>query len=77
LASDQSALIPDRKHLEERLAELKARHPEGQVPKPEHWGGYRVIPETYEFWQGRTNRLHDRFLYTSSGQGWEIRRLAP
>ena len=77
LASDQSALIPDRKHLEERLVELKARHPEGQVPKPEHWGGYRVIPETYEFWQGRTNRLHDRFLYTSSGQGWEIRRLAP
>ena len=77
LASDQSTLIPDRKHLEDRLAQLKARYPEGQVPKPEHWGGYRLVPETYEFWQGRTNRLHDRFLYTSTGLGWQIQRLAP
>lgn len=77
LASDQSLEIPDRKHLEDRLATLKAQYGEGQVPKPEHWGGYRVIPETYEFWQGRTNRLHDRFVYTSTAQGWQIRRLSP
>ena len=77
LASDQSLEIPDRKHLEDRLATLKDQYSEGQVPKPEHWGGYRVIPETYEFWQGRTNRLHDRFVYTSTAQGWQIRRLSP
>lgn len=77
LASDQSDVIADRKVLEARLAELKSKHPEGQVPKPPHWGGYRLIPHHFEFWQGRTNRLHDRFVYTLKGDKWEIVRLSP
>lgn len=77
LASDQSQAIPDRQHLEVRLAELRAKYPEGQVPKPVNWGGYRVIPDQFEFWQGRLNRLHDRFLYLKKGESWEISRLAP
>jgi pyridoxamine 5'-phosphate oxidase len=77
LASDQSDVIADRKVLEGRLAELKAKYPEGQVPKPPHWGGYRLIPHHFEFWQGRTNRLHDRFVYTLKGDKWEIARLSP
>lgn len=77
LASDQSDVIADRKVLEGRLAELKAKYPEGQVPKPPHWGGYRLIPHHFEFWQGRTNRLHDRFVYTLKGDKWEIVRLSP
>jgi pyridoxamine 5'-phosphate oxidase len=77
LASDQSDVIADRKILEGRLAELKAKYPEGQVPKPPHWGGYRLIPHHFEFWQGRTNRLHDRFVYTLKGDKWEIVRLSP
>ena len=77
LASDQSQLIPDRQHLESRLAELKAQYPEGQVPKPTNWGGYRVIPDHFEFWQGRLNRLHDRFIYVKKDGCWQISRLAP
>ncbi|MEK0438256.1 MAG: hypothetical protein RLZZ233_1227 [Verrucomicrobiota bacterium] len=77
LASDQSDVIADRKVLEGRLAELKAKYPEGQVPRPPHWGGYRLIPHHFEFWQGRTNRLHDRFVYTLKGDKWEIVRLSP
>jgi pyridoxamine 5'-phosphate oxidase len=77
LASDQSDVIADRKVLEGRLAELKAKYPEGQVPKPPHWGGYRLIPHHFEFWQGRTNRLHDRFVYTLKVDKWEIVRLSP
>jgi pyridoxamine 5'-phosphate oxidase len=78
LVSEQSQVIPDRQFLETRLAELKARHPEGKVPKPANWGGYRLLPQTFEFWQGRTNRLHDRFLYTRKADGgWTIQRLAP
>ncbi len=77
LASDQSEVIADRSVLEVRLAELKAKYPEGKVPKPQNWGGYRLIPDTYEFWQGRLNRLHDRFLYTSSAGSWGIKRLSP
>jgi pyridoxamine 5'-phosphate oxidase len=77
LASDQSDIIADRKVLEGRLAELKAKHAEGHVPRPRHWGGYRLIPHHFEFWQGRTNRLHDRFVYTLKGDKWEIVRLSP
>ena len=77
LASNQSQAIPDRQHLEAKLAELKAKHPEGQVPKPATWGGYRLIPESFEFWQGRTNRLHDRFHYSLNKGVWEIVRLSP
>lgn len=77
LASDQSDIIADRSVLEARLADLKAKHAEGQVPRPPHWGGYRLIPQHFEFWQGRTNRLHDRFVYTLKGDKWEIVRLSP
>ena len=77
LASDQSDIVADRKDLESRLAALKVKHPEGQVPKPLHWGGYRLIPSSFEFWQGRTNRLHDRFKFTLKGGAWEIVRLSP
>ncbi len=77
LASDQSKVIADRQVLEARLAELKAKYPEGKVPKPPHWGGYRLIPTRFEFWQGRTNRLHDRFHYSLNQGAWDIVRLSP
>lgn len=77
LVSEQSQVIPDRQYLEARLAALRAQHPEGKVPKPANWGGYRLKPDSFEFWQGRTNRLHDRFLYVRKAGGWEITRLAP
>jgi pyridoxamine 5'-phosphate oxidase len=77
LASDQSDIIADRGVLEMRLADLKAKHPEGQVPRPPHWGGYRLVPISFEFWQGRTNRLHDRFHYTLNKGVWGIVRLSP
>ena len=77
LVSNQSEVVADRKVLEARLAELKAQYPEGGVPKPASWGGYWVIPESFEFWQGRNNRLHDRFRYTLAREGWQITRLAP
>jgi pyridoxamine 5'-phosphate oxidase len=77
LASDQSDIIADRGVLEMRLADLKAKHPEGQVPRPPHWGGYRLVPISFEFWQGRTNRLHDRFHYTLNKGVWDIVRLSP
>jgi pyridoxamine 5'-phosphate oxidase len=76
-ASEQSATISDRAALEARVAELKAAHPDGSVPAPERWGGFRLKPERYEFWQGREGRLHDRFRYLRSSQGWTIERLQP
>ena len=77
LASDQSDIIAVRQVLEAKLAELKAKYPEGQVPKPLHWGGYRLVPTSFEFWQGRTNRLHDRFHYSLNKGVWDIVRLSP
>jgi pyridoxamine 5'-phosphate oxidase len=74
--SDQSSVIPDRDFLESRLAEIERQYP-GEVPRPPHWGGYRLIPETIEFWQGGAARLHDRFIYTRAGSGWTIDRLSP
>ena len=75
--SDQSTVISSRQILTAKFEELKSRFTEGEVPKPEGWGGFRVIPETIEFWQGGASRLHDRFLYTRSEVGWKIERLAP
>lgn len=75
-ASEQSAVISSRDALETRLAEATALFPD-DVPPPETWGGYRVAPDVIEFWQGRTNRLHDRLRYRKSGDGWAIERLAP
>jgi pyridoxamine 5'-phosphate oxidase len=75
--SEQSSVIPSREVLVSRFEELKKQFADGNVPKPEGWGGYRVVPETIEFWQGGADRLHDRFLYSRSDAGWEICRLAP
>ena len=75
-ASEQSTVIPSREILEARLVEAEARFP-NDVPPPESWGGYRVAPDQFEFWQGRTNRLHDRLRYRKSGSAWLIERLAP
>jgi pyridoxamine 5'-phosphate oxidase len=74
-ASPQSRVV-QRADLEARVAELQARHPE-LVPRPPFWGGFRVVPEAMEFWQGRPSRLHDRLRYTRAVDGWRIERLAP
>jgi pyridoxamine 5'-phosphate oxidase len=77
-ASRQSAPIPDRATLERLFAELDARYPGDDVPRPAFWGGYRLVPDAWEFWQGRDHRLHDRLQYEPDGAGgWVIRRLAP
>jgi pyridoxamine 5'-phosphate oxidase len=77
-ASRQSAVIGSRDELERRYAELDRRWPGGtQVPMPDFWGGYRVVPDLVEFWQGRENRLHDRLRYRAAGSHWVIERLAP
>ncbi|MGH9459065.1 MAG: pyridoxamine 5'-phosphate oxidase [Thermoanaerobaculia bacterium] len=76
-ASDQSSTIGDRAILEERAEEI-ARRWEGQpIPRPAHWGGWRLVPEAFEFWENRDDRLHDRFRYTRVPDGWLIDRLAP
>lgn len=77
LASEQSSVIKSRQVLERRFEQLAAKYPEGNVPRPEHWGGFTVTPTEFEFWQGRRSRLHDRIRYTSSGDAWTIERLSP
>ena len=77
-ASHQSRVIPGRAMLEEDLREVERRFDGGVVPLPPHWGGYRVVPDTIEFWQGRPNRVHDRIRYVKeSGKGWRVERLSP
>lgn len=77
VASPQSEVIPDRATLEARVAQARARHPD-TVPRPEHWGGYRVAVAEAEFWQARPDRLHDRLRYSPTPDGgWRIERLAP
>ncbi|MEZ5653785.1 MAG: pyridoxamine 5'-phosphate oxidase [Burkholderiaceae bacterium] len=75
-ASQQSAVIASRAVIETRLRELTARYGD-DPPRPPHWGGYRLLPDTLEFWQGRENRLHDRLRYRRSDAGWVIERLSP
>lgn len=75
-ASAQSEVIDSRAALEAREAEIGARYGENP-PRPPHWGGYRLVPDTLEFWQGRPSRLHDRIRYTRAGSGWQIDRLSP
>jgi pyridoxamine 5'-phosphate oxidase len=75
-ASPQSEGVPSREALEEKLAAMRARHGE-TPPRPAHWGGYRVLPDAIEFWQGRADRLHDRLAYRRHADGWKIGRLAP
>ena len=78
-ASRQSEIITTRSLLEAKFAEMRAKFSAGEVPLPSFWGGYRVTPATFEFWQGRPNRLHDRFVYrrAAAGDGWTIARLMP
>lgn len=76
-ASQQSRVLDGRSELDERVRAMEERFARGDVPLPEFWGGYRVSPVTMEFWQGRTDRLHDRFRYMRVSGGWRIDRLYP
>ncbi|HKF14876.1 MAG TPA: pyridoxamine 5'-phosphate oxidase [Gaiellaceae bacterium] len=76
-ASTQSEVIESREALESRVAELERDFDGRDVPLPPHWGGYRLEPDVWEFWQHRDSRLHDRFRYTPEGDSWKIERLAP
>jgi pyridoxamine 5'-phosphate oxidase len=76
-ASQQSSVLSNRDELDGRVVELDRQHAQGDVPRPEHWGGYRLTPETYEFWQHRDDRMHDRLRYRRSDAGWTIERLSP
>lgn len=76
-ASPQSSVIDDRSELDARLADVRRRFGDGPVPRPADWGGWLIVPEEWEFWQGRPSRLHDRFRYERIDGGWTIKRLAP
>ena len=76
-ASPQSKIVPDRSSLEAQLAEADRRFSEDEVPAPPEWGGYCLSPASIEFWQGRTNRLHDRLRYRKQDSGWIVERLGP
>lgn len=77
LASHQSSEIPSRASLEARFAALTKQYEGKEIPAPDFWGGYRVIPQRIEFWQGREGRLHDRFEYNKAPEGWGVKRLSP
>lgn len=76
-ASEQSSLLRDRADLESRYARAAAQHANEDPPRPPHWGGYRLLPDAIEFWQGRQSRLHDRIRYCRDGERWRIERLSP
>jgi pyridoxamine 5'-phosphate oxidase len=76
-ASPQSKIIRSRVELDKRYEELSLKYSSGEVPRPPYWGGYWLVPDLVEFWQGRPSRLHDRIVYTRGEQGWSISRLAP
>ena len=76
-ASDQSRPVDSREELAAAYARVEEQHGEGEVPVPPQWGGYLVVPEAVEFWQGRPGRMHDRFVYARAGAGWTLQRLAP
>ena len=78
-SSPQSAVIPNRAALEELVSQFQQQYPdETSIPRPEHWGGYRLIPDRIEFWQGRPSRLHDRLVFSrAGGSDWKLERLAP
>lgn len=75
--SPQSQVVPDDNHLTQLVEALDASLQGADVPRPEHWGGYRIVPSAIEFWQGRPSRLHDRFRYQRNENGWQIDRLGP
>jgi len=75
--SNQSQVISSRSVLEKKLSEMKEKFKEGKIPLPDQWGGYRVIPNSIEFWQGRESRLHDRIFYQKENESWNTSRLAP
>jgi pyridoxamine 5'-phosphate oxidase len=75
--SNQSEVITSRKFLMQKLAEVREKLGHGEIPLPSFWGGYRIVPQSIEFWQGGPARLHDRFLYRKEDHGWGIERLSP
>ena len=76
-SSPPGRVLANRAQLDEVVAELEREYEGRDIPRPEHWGGYRVRPETYEFWQHRDDRLHDRLRYARDGEGWRLERLSP
>ena len=76
-ASAQSESIPDRNFLEKKYRDVRKKFYRQEIPRPDHWGGFRLIPEYFEFWQGRSGRMHDRITYTLKNNTWETGRLSP